>query len=149
MKRFAILPILCALLGAPAAWSQEAPPPPPPPEVGAAGLAAPEVPVPSVQQDSNADLRAEIATLKAQVAALQARMDQAQGAGPPQPEPAGTEVAPPPETATTAAPAGAGNALLLPDISFIGTALSHLSTDKRDQGRSRIFLDSAEIGIQS
>ncbi|HEY3414860.1 MAG TPA: hypothetical protein VGM51_17650 [Armatimonadota bacterium] len=145
MRRFAILAILCALSRTTAAWSQDAPPPPPP-EVGDATVATPEAPPPGQAQDDNASLRAEVAALKAQVAALQARMDQMQAVAPAQP---GAEVAPPPETATGSAPTGGGSALLLPDISFIGTAVGHLSTDKRDQDRSRIFLDSAEIGIQS
>lgn len=152
MKRFAICAILCALLRASAAWSQDAPPPPPP-EVGGTGLVEPEVPFPGVQPDNNADLRAEVAALKAQVAALQARMDRLQGASPavvpPTEAQPGTEPPPPAEVGAGPATPSAGKALLLPDISYIGTALAHASSDKRDPERSRIFLDSGEIGIQS
>ena len=144
MKQITIFIGVCALLRASSAWAQDTPPPPPPPEVGESVPAAPAL-VPAVQDPDNSDLRAEVAALKAQVAALQARLDQMQAP----PAPSTTEAAPPPESVSSAAPSGGGNALLLPDISFIGTAVSHLSTDKRDQDRSRIFLDSAEIGIQS
>jgi hypothetical protein len=37
----------------------------------------------------------------------------------------------------------------LPDISFNGIFLGHLSSDKRDQTRDRLRLNQAEIGIQS
>lgn len=154
MKYFALCVMLCALMRTGAALGQDVPPPPPPPDTADTGAPAPAI-------DASSDLRAEVVALKAQVAALQARLDQMQGAPPapagtpvgepvPPPETApGGEPAPPPETAGTASPSGGGKSLLLPDISYIGTALAHASSDKRDQDRSRIFLDSGEIGIQS
>jgi len=128
--------------------------------------------------DDAADLRAEITSLKEQVRILQQRLDAMGGATPvsgpvsgpvpgPVPVPVAPSVAdardpdvpvPPAEAAVTpvpgeAAPAttsvGAGRALLLPDISFIGVMGGRLSSDKRDEDRSRFLLDSGEIAIQS
>ncbi|HEY3266722.1 MAG TPA: hypothetical protein VGM37_07340 [Armatimonadota bacterium] len=144
MKALALLGLLLPLA---AVHAQDAPPPPPPPDT--ADVAAPAPIAPPAPLPENADLRAEVAALKAQVAALQAQM--AQLAAAPSgvaPAEAPAEAGAPPEAAT-APSAGGSRALLLPDISFIGTSVGHLSSDRRDQDRSRIFLDSAEMSIQS
>jgi hypothetical protein len=150
----AALLLLCGTLSARA---QDAPPPPPPEAEGAVAVEAP-APSPDITAPATTDggdLQAQLDALREQVRILQQRLDQQQNAGPP-PAP-GAEPAPPTEAAGEAAPpleaastesAGAGRALLLPDISFIGTAGAHVSTDSRDQDRSRIFLDSGELSIQ-
>jgi hypothetical protein len=135
MKRIVLFLLLA--LAATTARAQTVPPPPP-------------------ETQTDADLRAEVAEAKAQIKILQQRLDQllAQSAIAPSPEPITAaetpgEPAPPDEANTSSAPTGAGRALLLPEISFIANMTGHLSSDRRDSDRSRWFVDSGEIAIQS
>lgn len=162
VKRIHGMAALLLLCGAVSARAQDAPPPPPPEADGTVAVEAPALPPAAPDMaGEDADLRAQLNALREQVRILQQRLDQMQnaapGAEPPPPAEGAGEIAPPAEAAGELAPpaeaattqtAGAGRALLLPDISFIGTAGAHVSTDRRDEDRSRIFLDSAEIGIQ-
>ena len=78
--------------------------------------------------------------LQRDVAALKAARDTTATTAP-EPEASGAEVG--------AAPAAANrNYLSLPDISFILQAKGLLSSDKRDEGRTRLNLSEGELGIQ-
>jgi len=125
--------------------AQDAPPPPPPPPEASSAPAQPADTTPATPAPAapGADTTGT-----------------ANGAPPPPPEAAGTPAATTPaapspapagsgETPPTSSAPSSGHYLLLPDISFIGTFLGHLSTDRRDSTRDRLRFDSGEIGIQS
>lgn len=151
---------LALFIVAPVNLHAQAPPPPPAeampgPEAALPSEAAPTDPAGSASAQSN-----DIAELKRQIQILQKRVEDLEKARAVPP----TTSAPAPETPAVEAPAEAapgegeearapsaasGRALLLPDISLIGSFIGGLSSDKRNELRNRIVLEEAEIGIQS
>jgi len=97
---------------------------------------------------SHARLIASLA-LAAILMAASWQLAQAETAPPPPPPPAEAEAETEAIEGTTAPAQAGGRHLLIPDISFVGTAIGKLSDDDRDPDRDRLRLDEAEISIQS
>lgn len=120
---------------------------PPPPDEAAAVSGA------SDDSVEIADLKREIETLRKRIGELERRYAGSPDALP-QAETDSSIVAPPEaaegtDHASAPEPAGAGRALLLPDISLIGNFLGNLSSDKRSGHRNSIDVEAVELGIQS
>jgi len=89
--------------------------------------------------------REEWEALKAEVASLRRELEAVQSGSATQPEAAEGQVAVPPAPQPVAT---GGRYLSLPDISLVVQAKGLASSDTRDERRSRIRLSEAEIGIQ-
>jgi hypothetical protein len=89
-------------------------------------------------------MKAKLAAIEIEVQELKAKQALLEVTAPSAP----AEVAPPVSETAPTAPAGAGRAIALPDISFIAQAKGKLSSDKRDDARNRVRLSEAELGIQ-
>ncbi len=170
--------LLCISVPPLGAQAPPPPPPPeeaaPAPEPAPEGNAVEPPAGPQQAPETTAEvkqLRQEVQELRALVRELQRRLDsltpgavpgtppQAPSPQAPVPAPQTSQEPPPPPaeavpteappTTQAPAPSGGGRALLLPDISLIGSFVSHLSNDRADPDRNRIFLRELELGLQS
>lgn len=136
MWRFALSVMLCVTLGNmfPAFGASESS------NQDERALASPQAETIAVPREEWDALRAEVADLRRELEALKA-------GAPTQPGATEAPAAPVASTPETQAPAG-GRYLSLPDISLIVQAKGKLSSDKRDDGRDRVRLCEAELGVQ-
>ena len=127
--KYLVLALLCVLMPTSVAWSQD------------------DVQEAQPNEETVTVSKEEFDALKAKVADLEQRLNQLLGNAP-----ATTEQEPStsPDESTDSQTGGAvgGKALSLPDISFIGQAKAHSSTDKRDDDRNSLQLSEGELGIQ-
>jgi len=91
---------------------------------------------------------AEFEAMKAKLEDLQREMEELKKAVGPQPAGMPAEEGAQPTPVPEPVAQGGGRALALPDISVIVQAKGKLSSDRRDDARSRVRLSEAELGIQ-